>query len=157
MARRTDRAEIVAALELRYDHLSARNVLAEAVAAARLGDKDDYTVEELSRLAWVLHARGERAAPASEALLELATRASSAGAPVFAEEATELDDEPEWERIETSEIPALVQGVVQAAMELARVRRGWGKGRSERPDGDGRGGGTKGNAEGDIGDGGDVC
>lgn len=122
MARRVTAQEVLAALGRRYDHLSARTVLDEALRAAQLGNKADYTVAELSRLAWVLHSRGERAAAASEALLELATEASSAGAPVFAEEAAALDDEPDWERVDAAAVPALLQEVVQAAMQLARAR-----------------------------------
>lgn len=122
MARRVTRSEIEAALERRYDHVSARVVFAEALVSAKIGDKSDYTVEELSRLAWVLHSLGERVMPASEALLELATEASSAGQPVFAEEASELDEEPEWERIDAAAIPALLQGIVDAAVRSAKLR-----------------------------------
>ncbi len=124
MARRVAQAEIHDALGARYDHVSALAVFAEALDAAMLPHKDDYSVEELSRLAWVLHHRGERAEPAAQALLALATEAASAGEPVMAEEAAELDEDPEWERVATSALPAMVASVVQAAVDLARTRRG---------------------------------
>jgi hypothetical protein len=131
MARRVHQSEIHDALGARYDHVSAQAVFQQALDAATLPRKDDYSVEELSRLAWVLHGRGERAEPAAQALLALASEASSAGDPVMAEEAAELDDDPEWERVETSALPGLVQGVVQAAMDLAMARRGASRLRAE--------------------------
>lgn len=126
MADRLPRAALLIALERRFDHASARTILADAVAGARVGDKDDYTVEEVSRLAWVLRTAERRVDPAAEALLEAVSIAASRGlgAPMVephpdADPAdfAELDEDPDWERIDLAAIPALLQDIVSAAVQ----------------------------------------
>ena len=69
---------ILEALEARYDHLSARNVMAEALEYAGMQAQTDYSPEEASRLAWGLAEVGPVAQRAVTRLLEVAGRAATA-------------------------------------------------------------------------------
>lgn len=101
------------ALERRYDHVSARVLLAEALVAAGLPAQGRYSAAELSRLAWVLHGLGDRVEKAAQALLELAGQAATA------------DDEPGPDdvRLEEAEIPHFIAELVQAVADEMRARR----------------------------------
>ena len=132
MANRIPRDTLLAALGRRFDHLSAQTILADAIVAARIGDKDDFTVEEVSRLAWVLRSAEDRVDAAAEALLEAVSVAASAGgsAPMVEldpdadpSSLTELDEDPEWERIDLAAIPALLQDIVSAAVQSHHISR----------------------------------
>lgn len=88
---RLSHAQVLEALEVRYDHLSARNVLEEALVKADMSEAEDYSPEEASRLAWALTEVGPRSRPAVKRLLEFAGCAATADTP--------LDPEDESERI----------------------------------------------------------
>ena len=79
---RISHARVLDALEVRYDHQSARNVLGEALQRADMTGADDYSPEEASRIAWALTEVGPNARPAVTRLLEFAGQAASAGATV---------------------------------------------------------------------------
>ncbi len=130
MARRIPRTLLLDALGRRFDHLSARTILADAILAARIGDKDDYTVEEVSRLAWVLRSAETRVDAAAEALMEAVSLAASSGQGAVMVEPdpdaspaglAEFDEDPEWERIDLAAIPALLQDIVGAAVQSHRA------------------------------------
>lgn len=76
---RLPHALVLEAVEVRFDHLSARNVLAEALARAEMAPAPDYSPEEASRIAWGLTevADRERVRPAVRRLLELAGEAAT--------------------------------------------------------------------------------
>lgn len=52
--------DVVAAFEARYDHQSARNVLAEALKSTGLGEKDAYPAGDIKKVTEALAASGER-------------------------------------------------------------------------------------------------
>ncbi len=101
------------ALEQRYDHASARVLLAEALVAAELAAQPHYSASELSRLAWVLHGLGDRVEKAAQALLELAGQAATAQA----------EPGPDEVCLEESEIPRFLAELVQAVADEVRARR----------------------------------
>ena len=65
------------ALEVRYDHLSARNVLREALQRAQMKPAPDYSPEEASRLVWGLAEVGPKAQKAIMRLLEFTGAAAT--------------------------------------------------------------------------------
>ena len=77
---RLTHAQVLEALEVRYDHLSSRTVLAEALVRADMTAAADYSPEEASRLAWALTelADTDRVRPAVKRLLEFAGHAATA-------------------------------------------------------------------------------
>ncbi len=62
--------QVLEALEVRYDHQSARHVLGEALDRAAMRPAADYSPEEASRLAWGLAEVGPVAQRAVMRLLE---------------------------------------------------------------------------------------
>ncbi|MCB9728435.1 MAG: hypothetical protein H6744_04130 [Deltaproteobacteria bacterium] len=52
--------QVVTSLEARFDHMSARTVAREAVAASGLGEKKDYTEKEVQLLVDTLASLGDR-------------------------------------------------------------------------------------------------
>lgn len=104
------------ALERRYDHASARVLLAEALVAAGLPAQARYSATELSRLAWVLHGLGDRVEKAAHALLELAGQAATA----------DNEPGPDDVRLEEAEIPSFIAELVQAVASEMRARRAQG-------------------------------
>ncbi len=80
---RLSHAQVLEALEVRYDHLSARTVLDEALVKAEMAAADSYSPEEASRLAWALTelADTDRVRPAVKRLLEFAGHAATADTP----------------------------------------------------------------------------
>jgi len=67
------------ALEVRFDHLSAQTVLAEALVHAEMEPAGDYTPEEASRIAWALTevADQDNVRPAVRRLLEFVGEAAT--------------------------------------------------------------------------------
>jgi len=104
------------ALGRRYDHQSARVILAEALVAAGLPAKAAYDAAELSRLAWVLNGLGDRAERAAQALLELAGHAAT----------WEAEPGPDDLRLDEAEIPRFLADLVEAVAAEVLARRGRG-------------------------------
>ena len=67
---RVGHRQVLEALEVRYDHQSARHVLGEALARAGMSPADDYSPEEASRLVWGLAEVGPAPQRAVMRLLE---------------------------------------------------------------------------------------
>lgn len=74
---RISHAQVLAALEVRYDHQSARNVLDEALRRAEMQRAPDYSPEEASRLAWGVAEVGPVAQKAIMRLLEVTGQAAT--------------------------------------------------------------------------------
>lgn len=62
--------QIIAALERRYDHQSARTMFQRVLQDAKLGQKGAYSKEDLERFVEVLRAVGDRLGSVPELLLE---------------------------------------------------------------------------------------
>jgi hypothetical protein len=69
--------QVLEALEVRFDHLSARTMFEEALQRADIAAAAHYSPEEASRLAWALTELGERSATAVKRLLEFAGHAAT--------------------------------------------------------------------------------
>lgn len=75
---RVTHRQVLDALEARYDHQSARNVLGEALRRAEMKAAPDYSPEEASRLAWGVAEVGPVAQRAIMRLLEVTGAAATA-------------------------------------------------------------------------------
>lgn len=78
---RVSHAQVLEALEVRYDHQSARNVLDEALRRVQMQAAPDYSPEEASRIVWGLNEVGPKVQKAVMRLLELAGAAATHDVP----------------------------------------------------------------------------
>jgi hypothetical protein len=118
--------EILAALEDRFDHESAATMFHAALAHAGLVPAATYTPEQVCRVAWAVSELERRAQPAVSALMALATKGATGGAPgdpdePYPEEVSEpvADDAV----VPLEMLGAMLPQVVAAAMESVRVKR----------------------------------
>ena len=125
MTRTIGLQEILQALSLRFDHQSAGNVLRQALSHAGMDWREEYSPEEVSRIAWALSELEVRSQGAMAALLGLATRGASRGDSEADDAEFEADDGecPDDGLSAREDIAALLPQIVQAAVDSVRHRR----------------------------------
>ncbi|MSP92505.1 MAG: hypothetical protein EXR79_12015 [Myxococcales bacterium] len=119
MPRTLTDTDLTTALAARYDHASARIVLAEAVAACELPAAAARSPADVSRLAWWLQQQGDRAQPAASALLEVAASAAGEEPSAFSDGEDGEADDPDCQRLEPAEAAAFFRSVAEAAVATA--------------------------------------